>query len=252
MVIIAHLKAFAVLLLGAITAWWRGPWVTMCSGTIWYPFAPRPEDVRFADFGALAWINRWGGHAGLCTVAEHCVRVSALLYRGGHSPWVQLQGALHDAAEVYPPGDPAGPILHFGSRWWTWGIMRMKDMAEEAVRERLHLPSRLPQAVRVADLMALREERRWRMPGEDTANLPPSSRLERWEPKYAMWRWWSLVGELASQCAAQFREERCKEAERGGRAMSDGWDRILVLEELAVVARREADALAPAYAKRAA
>lgn len=229
----------------------RWPYVVVRSGARWYPWSPRAEDVRLEDLGALAWINRWGGHAGLCSVAEHSVRVADLLARGRHPEWTQLQGLLHDAAEVYPPGDVPAPVL-MGPAWMTWSFRWQKRAAERAVRERLGLPRRLSPAVRVADAMALRNERSWRMPADSAADTPlPSSRQERWEPDYAEWRFWLRVGELAAICHAQFQAQRIAETEQGKPSSPEGWDRIVALAELATVARREAARLQPSSLRAA-
>lgn len=63
-------------------------------------FTPRIEDIAFA----LANINRYGGHAGLYSVAQHCVLVSMQL-----QPDLKLSGLLHDAPEAYL-GDIPSPL----------------------------------------------------------------------------------------------------------------------------------------------
>lgn len=215
----------------------RGPWIQTRSGARWYPFDPRPEDVRLEDLGACAYVIRWGGHAGVITVAEHQYRVAQLLEARGADAMTQLLGLLHDAHEVYPPGDVCAPVF-WGrgvvGRLVSRAIRWMSRRAERAVRGRLGLPIELPQSVRHADMVLLSTEAHCRLPGGPRdwgATLPsPLPVAPAWEPAYAEWRWWSLVRVLADRVAD----------EMTGRDSSRGWDTISKLRELAVVADREA------------
>jgi hypothetical protein len=212
--------------LDARAGWWRGPFVTARSGARWYPFTPRPEDVRLADLGVTALIIRWGGHRGRGTVAEHQVRVAELLRQRGCDAWTQLLGALHDAAEVYPPGDVLAPVLR-GPWLLTWPTRWMKRRAERAVRRRLQLPLEMPLAVHRADVEVQQREREGRFSGAG------------WEPEHAEWRWWVLVEKLARTAADEMQEERV-EAAKAGRQARAVWDRVVALHELASVASQEA------------
>jgi len=224
----------------------RGPWIQTRSGARWYPFSPRPEDVRLEDLGACAYVIRWGGHAGMVTVAEHQYRVAKLLAARGAGPMTQLLGLLHDAHEVYPPGDVCAPVFWgrgFLGRIVSRAIRWMSRRAERAVRDRLRLPHEFPEAVRHADMVLLSTEAHARLPGGPRdwgATLPsPLPVAPAWEPAYAEWRWWSLVRVLADRVADEMTDDRCREAE-AGRDSSRGWDTIAALRELAVVADREA------------
>jgi uncharacterized protein len=69
--------------------------------------APTPDMVCIEDIAyALAHINRFTGHAGTYSVAEHSIRVSYAC-----DPEDALAGLLHDASEAYV-GDLASPIKH--------------------------------------------------------------------------------------------------------------------------------------------
>jgi hypothetical protein len=57
-----------------------------------------------------AHVNRYGGHAGNYSVAEHCIRTAWLAHWHGNTVEVQLACLIHDLHEVYPPGDVPAPI----------------------------------------------------------------------------------------------------------------------------------------------
>ena len=91
----------------------RGPYIQTLTGGHWYPFAPQPEDVRFADLRALSRVSRYGGHTLVdhYNVADHSVRVARRLLDLGASRLVALAGLCHDCHEAFPPGDQFGPFL---------------------------------------------------------------------------------------------------------------------------------------------
>lgn len=216
----------------------RGPWVQTLSGARWYPYSPRVEDVVIRDFGACAHINRWGGHAGRCALAEHQVRVAELLREWGADEEVQLEGALHDVHEVYPPGDVAGPVF-WGPRWIAWAFRWMSSRAERTVRARLAMPASFDPLVHKADLAMLSAEAHDRLPGgpqgwKNALPPPPPNYVGwPWDPSYAAFRWWTLVAELSRVVARRARQHGDPK-------------RAAVLQELERTARREAAALAPA------
>lgn len=240
-------QALTSLLLGFFSFAWlrlpalpRGPFVTTRSGARWYPFTPRPEDVVIEDLGACAHINRFGGHAGLCSVAEHGVRVARLLARAGCDACVQLQGLLHDCDEVYYPGDVPGPVL---KTRWGWLARWLVRRRERAVRTRLGLPVTLAPEVLWADREELRIEAANRLPAADWIGKPtPPRRPDRWEPEFAEYMFWSLGAVLADRVADQLVLQTCA---TGRKTLAESWDRIARLRAFAMVARREADRLQP-------
>jgi 5'-deoxynucleotidase YfbR-like HD superfamily hydrolase len=83
-----------------------GNWIQTFSGKCFWPFDPRPEEVRIVDIAhSLSMRCRYGGH---CTkfysVAEHSILVSNHV-KSEHALW----GLLHDAAEAYS-FDVLGPL----------------------------------------------------------------------------------------------------------------------------------------------
>lgn len=76
----------------------RGDFCQAADGAAFYPFDPRPEEIRIEVIAtALAKQCRFAGHCkGFYSVAEHSVRASRLVDRA-HA----LAALLHDAAEAY-------------------------------------------------------------------------------------------------------------------------------------------------------
>ncbi len=109
----------------------RGPYVQTLTGGHWYPFAPQPEDVAFADLRALSRINRYGGHMLVdhYDVAEHSVRVARRLLDLGATPLVALAGLCHDCHEAYPPGDQLGPFLRAMKSAADCALLNVKPQA---------------------------------------------------------------------------------------------------------------------------
>lgn len=75
-----------------------GDWCQVASGIAFYPFDPRPEDIRIEDIAhALALQCRFGGHTReFYSVAQHSLHVSENV-----SAPRALAALLHDAAEAY-------------------------------------------------------------------------------------------------------------------------------------------------------
>lgn len=184
----------------------RGPWVLTPSGHRWYPLDPSPRDVHIDDLRALSRICRWGGATREhYSVAEHSVRVADLLAARGYPPGVVLQGLVHDAHEVYPPGDVAGPLLAMPQSPWGDSMSALAGLvgaalralttsAEVAVRTALGVSIDLCDAVVWADRVLLATERRDLVPrGEPWAPdaEPLADRISPWAPAEAERAWFA-------------------------------------------------------------
>lgn len=153
------------------------------SGTWFYPFDPKVEEVRHVDIvHALPHINRYNGHTSRpLSVCEHSIKVAAMAehlitveVREGrvsadYIPMVALYALLDDAHEVYT-GDLLGPLrpclMHVLGIPWT----RVEDMVHNTVLEAYALqpaPPEVESAIRLADLYARYNEVTALRPAED-------------------------------------------------------------------------------------
>ena len=83
-----------------------GDWTQTFAGIQFYPFDPRPDEVKIKDIAhALSMICHFNGHTReFFSVAQHSLMVSYLL-PAEHKLW----GLMHDSAEAYI-GDMIRPI----------------------------------------------------------------------------------------------------------------------------------------------
>jgi hypothetical protein len=184
----------------------RGPWQSFRGGARWYMFAPKARDLDLRALGACAWINRFGGHARTCSVAEHQVRCAEWCLQRGYSPYVQLQAGLHDVHEIAAPGDVIAPAYR-GPWWISWPLRIWSRRVERVFRTALGLPWELHPAVHEADQVMLSTELHDRMP--EAAREAWVRKLAKplhtvaiaWDHEYAEFRWWSLIAGLAPQAA---------------------------------------------------
>lgn len=176
----------------------RGPHIATLTGGLWYPFDPRPEDVRLADARALAFQPRFLGHAGAAySPIQHMVLVALWLMAQGADGATVREGLGHDLHEAWPPGDVPAPCKRGDApeaamlRAWEARVARV-------VRTALGLPLEMSPAVREADMVLLATEIRdlnpaW--PGEiDWGALPaPMDMRIRVQPPGEAWAMWSAL-----------------------------------------------------------
>jgi uncharacterized protein len=169
----------------------RGDWMQTFTGGQFWPYDPRPEDVRIADIAhALALENRFAGHtAEPYSVAQHSVLVAkiAATYLYEPNPNLVLAALLHDAAEAYVKDIPR-PLKR--------GLLGYHDI-ESAVADAIEKAFRLApddgdrKLITLCDERALATERRdvfpagagraWRVraqPFEETCSVWPWQRAE--------------------------------------------------------------------------
>lgn len=124
--------------------------VTSISGTIFTPFDLQPEQIKVYDVAwALSRQGRFLGHTmGLLTVAEHSVRVLAIVEEMcPDDPLIGLTALFHDGPEAYM-GDIVSPIKHIPEM----APYREAEMrAEQAFGVALGIICPLPDAVIEAD-----------------------------------------------------------------------------------------------------
>lgn len=97
-----------------------GWWMQTCNRHEFDFTNPQPDSVHIADVAhALAHINRFAGHVGAYSVAEHSVRVASIIYNDGRKTDMPLDllreavlaGLLHDCAEAFT-GDITTPVKY--------------------------------------------------------------------------------------------------------------------------------------------
>lgn len=115
------------------------------------PWSIDLEDVAFA----LAHLNRYNGHAGNYSVAQHSVLALRAARSMGTGVAAQRAALMHDAHEAYT-GDCPSPIKRVLGEAWE----RFEAMHARAVRRRFAIPSAMPMIVGSIDLRLLISERR--------------------------------------------------------------------------------------------
>lgn len=174
---------------------------------------PRARDIRIGDIAfATAHINRFTGHVGVYSVAEHCVHVARRVRDLGGSEEEQLVALLHDATEAYC-GDASSPLKAAMRERMVLGVPSPYDRIEfgiwyvvaEAFDLELDWSHELPAVVRQADHELVRIEanalwggglpKEWgplTEPIEDAARYAPL----RWPGPLACARYLSHFGDL--------------------------------------------------------
>jgi len=103
------------------------------------PFTPDIESIA----AALSHINRFNGHVGAYSVAQHSVLVAMQLPRE-----LRLSGLLHDATEAYL-GDVTSPLKALMPQYQA-----LEDKYHDVIDQAFGVDTRNP-AVKVADLRML-------------------------------------------------------------------------------------------------
>ncbi len=147
-----------------------GPWIQTRTGIAIDLLDPDPASITLHDLAfALGYINRYTGHAGAYSVAQHSVLVAQALQQEGHDRGVQRAGLLHDAHEAIV-GDVASPLKRALRALYIAGTprpgesldpwARLEARHERAVRVRFGVSRDLPEAVKIMDLRMLLAEKR--------------------------------------------------------------------------------------------
>lgn len=132
-----------------------GDWFQTFSGVQFYPFDPRPEDIRIEDIAHhLSMICRFGGAIRtFYSVGQHSVLVSHAVPEE-----FALWGLLHDASEAYL-GDMVRPL--------KVGMPAYRDVEHRVmsvIAERFGLSWPEPPEIKIADNNLLATERRDLLP----------------------------------------------------------------------------------------
>jgi hypothetical protein len=129
----------------------RGAPIDTITGGIWYPFAPRAEDVRLADARALAYQARYLGHAGVdYSPIQHMALVARWLVGQGADGATVREGLGHDIHEAWPPGDVPAPCKR-GDEPEAVLLRAWETRVERVVKPVFGLPVEMSNAVKIAD-----------------------------------------------------------------------------------------------------
>lgn len=133
----------------------RGHNIMTVSGKPFWPFDPRPEDVRLGDIAhSLSMQCRFNGHTtAFYSVAQHCVIMAQGFFMAGETELAR-EALLHDAAEAYI-GDLIRPVKAHCPDWCA-----MDARLDGVIRARFGLPPVMSAEVRDADLRMCVTERR--------------------------------------------------------------------------------------------
>jgi hypothetical protein len=181
------------------------PWLQTHTGRAFPLINPTHEDVRWPDvIYALAHINRFTGHAGTYSVAQHSCLVAEQLPHD-----MKLYGLLHDAHEAYL-GDISTPLKRMLKVLCGVHLWSLFDTMDEAIYRAADLSYPVPQtireAVKLADTRAMMTERRdlmreppqsWGKEYERVVPLP--EKLTRWTPHQAIARFALALGAAGLQ-----------------------------------------------------
>ena len=166
------------------------PWLQTRSGRAFPLLDPVPLDVHWPDIiFALSHINRFGGHVGVYSVAQHSLLVANQL-----RPEWRVYGLLHDAHEAFL-GDIPTPLKKLlddeNERTVSWLARGMDRAIFQAADCCYPVPEEIMEAVHIADRRALMTERRDLMEhppayswGAEYEEVKPlSERIIRWSPE---------------------------------------------------------------------
>ncbi|BDM66243.1 hypothetical protein NFHSH190041_36950 (plasmid) [Shewanella sp. NFH-SH190041] len=147
------------------------------------PFTPDIESIA----QALAYINRYNGHVGNYSVAQHCVLVSEQL-----PPALKLAGLLHDAAEAYI-GDISAPLKRLLPAY-----QEIEDWYHTEIDRHFAVNTRHP-LVKAADMrMLFTEAAKFDLPiTPDSAYPVYQIQFKVWEPEYAAYQFMLKFGDYS-------------------------------------------------------
>ena len=181
----------------------KGRWMSLYSGTRFWPEDPRPQDIDIRDIAhALSCINRFNGHTRRpYSVAQHCVLGSRFIH-----PRLALAFLMHDAGECYL-GDIITPIKRLLREFYE--TAEDKVMAAVASRFGFDMSERVKAEVKIMDLIMLSTEVRDLTTTGITCwplqELPLDERItECWSAEEAEQRFLARFEELTGARTADF------------------------------------------------
>lgn len=139
------------------------PWIETYTGRRMYFLSPTTDMIDIKDVAhSLSLQCRFSGHTRtFYSVAEHCLRVSKLLYERTHcDPQVALQGLLHDATEAYLLDVPS-PVKQYLD-----GYYAIEDKLAAVIFKKFGAVYPYFKEVKIADMVLLKNEARYLLPSK--------------------------------------------------------------------------------------
>ncbi|WP_202598525.1 MULTISPECIES: hypothetical protein [unclassified Vibrio] len=148
--------------------------IVLCNGDLHRFCKPFIADIESIAF-ALAHINRYTGHVGQYSVAQHCVMVSEQL-----PDELKLSGLLHDAPEAYI-GDVSKPLKKLLPDY-----QRIEQFYHSEIDQQFNVTTEHP-AIKEADLrMLITEAEAFGLPLDEFPKAVPFDiEFELWSPEQA-------------------------------------------------------------------
>lgn len=157
----------------------KGKAILTYSGISFWPLDPRPCDVAIIDIAhALSMQCRFNGHIKkFYSVAEHCVRVSAIC-----PPEMALYGLLHDASEAYLSDVPT-PLKSELNEYKVY-----EKNVQSIIYNKYGLNGYEPKEVKEKDTVMLVTEMRDLLVHADISKMPVKpldDKIEPWNQEFA-------------------------------------------------------------------
>ena len=132
----------------------------------WVSFAqPDISTINIDDIAyALSHINRYTGHAGSYSVAEHCCHCYDVARRAGEAAEICFTVLMHDAAEAYI-GDVSRPLKNLLPAFRV-----IEQKLENAIAEKFDIIP-FKEKVKLYDNQLLKAEKNYLFPGCDDWGL---------------------------------------------------------------------------------
>ena len=148
--------------------------IVLCNGDLHRFCKPFIADIESIAF-ALAHINRYTGHVGQYSVAQHCVLVSQQLPKE-----LKLSGLLHDAPEAYI-GDVSKPLKALLPEY-----QKIEQFYHAEIDQQFNVTTEHG-AIKEADLrMLITEAKAFGLPLDEFPKAEPFNiEFERWSPEGA-------------------------------------------------------------------
>lgn len=167
------------------------PYIVTNTGKPHHLNEPFQVDIKSAAM-ALCYINRYTGHVGQYSVAQHSVFVASQLPKS-----LQLSGLLHDIPEAYL-GDVSAPLKSLLPDYWA-----LEDFYHKTVDEQFGVDTRHSAVVEADMRMLVTEANFFALDIDSRPDLEPFPiQMERWTAEESYRRFMDLFYKLVQEGGA--------------------------------------------------